>query len=110
MRGGDGDEHDLRFRPEHADAVDDAGGADAEAGDGHVDHRFKGRLGHARVVFELERVDGVAVTAVAHGADEDDDGADTAVAAAQRHDLGVDVEIVGADRDPRGGGRRLSHR
>ena len=96
MRRGDGDEHDLRLRREHADAVDDPRGADREAPDRLVDHRLDRRLGHAGIVLELERADLGAVVAVAHRADEGADRADAAIAGAQRRELGAEVEVLGA--------------
>ena len=50
--------------------------ADVEARLRRVDHGLDRRLGHARVVLELHALTPLAVAAVAHRADEADDGAD----------------------------------
>ena len=67
--------------------------ADIEALARSVDHRFDGRLGHARVMLQFHVADVLSAAVVTHRADKGHDGADTRVARAQGRHLGREVEI-----------------
>src|SRR5271165_578563 len=95
VRAGHDDEHDLLGGLELADAVDDEHVVHAPACPGLVDDVVERLLGHARIVFQRERVHRGGVVDVAHETDERGDRADARVAAAQCRDLARDVEILG---------------
>jgi hypothetical protein len=64
-----------------------------------VDHGLDGFLGHAGVVFEFQRLNGAAIVAVAHRAHETADRAHTGVTRSQRSHLGIQVEVLGLDKN-----------
>ena len=83
--------------------MDHAGRADVEAPMRLVDHRFDRPLGHAGIVFELERIDRSTIVAVTHRADKTAHGADPAIVRAQPRDFGGEIEVGGLDRYARQG-------
>src|SRR5579883_235740 len=98
VRRADGDQHNTVTGLQPAVAMNDQGRLERPAATGLGLDLLQRRLGHAGIVLQGQRIDAVAVIAVAHvqlahQADEYREAADPAVVPGETVELGADIEV-----------------